>query len=117
MAGRARGTARMSEEQEVAGFVLPESAIFESDSGEKHVWLIDDDGMTVRQSKVAIEELDALGVRVKGIEAGQWVVTAGVHYLDEGQQVRILENPATKVDLGSPENRTDTPESSSEETE
>jgi RND family efflux transporter MFP subunit len=117
MAGRARGTARMSEEQEVAGFVLPESAIFESDSGEKHVWLIDDDGMTVRQSKVAIEELDALGVRVKGIEAGQWVVTAGVHYLDEGQQVRILDDPATRADLSSQENGPDTPESSSEETE
>lgn len=95
MAGRVSGTARLSEEVELAGFVIPESAIFESNSGEKQVWLIDENQMTVHRSKpVTPSELDALGVRVKGIEAGQWVVTAGVHYLDEGQKVRILEEHA-----------------------
>ena len=38
MAGRVSGTARLSEEAEASGFVIPESAIFQSDSGEKHVW-------------------------------------------------------------------------------
>ena len=95
MAGRVSGTARLSDEVETVGFVIPESAIFQSDSGEKHVWLIDDNQMTVHRSQsVTPGQLDALGVRVTGIDAGQWVVTAGVHYLDEGQKVRILGNQA-----------------------
>jgi hypothetical protein len=31
--------------------------------------------------------MTALGIRVKGIEAGQWIATAGAHYLEEGQRV------------------------------
>ena len=30
------------------------------------------------------------GIRVQGVEPGEWVATAGVHYLTEGEQVRIL---------------------------
>ena len=75
--------------------------------------------MTVRlSSPVTPGELDAFGVRVKGIEAGQWVVTAGVHYLDEGQTVRILEDqatPATKIaNENSEVSRQDTEESKDE---
>lgn len=132
MAGRVSGTARLSEAAEVSGFVIPESAIFQSDSGEKHVWLIDESGMTVRRSSpVTPGKLDSLGVRVKGIEVGQWVVTAGVHYLDEGQKVRILEDPATpaanvskensevsrQATEDSKENASETPAGSSEQTE
>ena len=132
MAGRVSGTARLSEEAESIGFVIPESAIFESESGDKHVWLIDESQMTVHRSQsVTPGELDALGVRVKGIAAGQWVVTAGVHYLDEGQKVRILAEQTTAV-AREPEQKTEgakksrdksetpdpeTPASSSEETE
>ena len=124
MAGRASGTARLSEEIEVTGFVIPESAIFESDSGEKHVWIVDSQMTVHRSQPVTPGELDALGVRVKGIEAGQWVVTAGVHYLDEGQKVRILEDQATaaalvpsKTEKEPPVNSPEPPERSPEESE
>jgi RND family efflux transporter MFP subunit len=96
MAGRVSGTARMSDEMEAAGLVIPESAIFQSENGEKYLWLIDEIQMKVHQSQpVTPRQLDAFGVRVTGVEAGQWVVTAGVHYLEEGQQIRILEDPAS----------------------
>jgi multidrug efflux pump subunit AcrA (membrane-fusion protein) len=112
MAGRVSGTARLTEEAESAGFVIPESALFETDNGDKHVWLIDENQMTVHRSKpVTPSELDALGVRVIGIEPGQWVVTAGVHYLEEGQKVRILEERATVLKKKAVE----TPEASQDE--
>ena len=29
----------------------------------------------------------------EGLEQGEWIATAGVHYLREGMEVRILEEP------------------------
>jgi RND family efflux transporter MFP subunit len=117
MAGLVSGTARLSEEAESKGFVIPESALFESDSGDKHVWLIDESKMTVHRSQsVTPSELDALGVRVKEIDAGQWVVTAGVHYLDEGQKVRILAEQTTAV-ARQPKQTTEVVRQSVEDTE
>jgi membrane fusion protein, multidrug efflux system len=34
-----------------------------------------------------------VGFLVEGLKTGQTVVTAGVHYLKEGQKVRIMESP------------------------
>ena len=31
------------------------------------------------------------GIRVAGVEPGEWVVTAGVEYLSEGQRVRFSQ--------------------------
>ena len=31
-----------------------------------------------------------MGILVQGIEPGEWIATAGVHYLQEGQEVRSL---------------------------
>jgi RND family efflux transporter MFP subunit len=118
MAGRVSGTARLTDEIEAAGFVIPESAIFQSDNGDKHVWRIDESKMTVHRSQsVTPRQLDALGVRVTGIDAGQWIVTAGVHYLEEGQHVRILQNPATTDALKSQKKPAELPASTSESPE
>ena len=37
-----------------------------------------------------VGEATARGVRVQGLEAGQWVATAGARTLVEGQKVRLL---------------------------
>lgn len=98
MAGRVSGTAQINEEIQAEGFVIPESAIFEGDDGQKHVWLIDEDQMEAHLSDpVTPGQLSPLGVRVKGIQPGQWVAIAGVHYIEEGQPLRILpdENAAS----------------------
>ena len=37
-------------------------------------------------------EVQASGLQIMdGLEPGEWVATAGVHYLKEGQQVRLLD--------------------------
>jgi hypothetical protein len=38
------------------------------------------------------------GITVReGIEPGEWIATAGVHYLKEGQEVRILSASTEEV--------------------
>jgi hypothetical protein len=43
-------------------------------------------------------ELLQTGISIKdGLKPGEWVATAGVHYLKEGQQVRILSQTSEEV--------------------
>ena len=42
-----------------------------------------------------VQTLSGRGVRVtEGLTQGEWVATAGVNYLREGQKVRLLEQSA-----------------------
>jgi RND family efflux transporter MFP subunit len=69
------------------------SAILAKD-GESFVWIVDPSASTVSLHKVAIAPGEG-SIRVTGgLSAGARVVTAGIHSLKEGQQVRI-EKDAT----------------------
>jgi multidrug efflux pump subunit AcrA (membrane-fusion protein) len=55
------------------------------------VWVVDDPTSTVSLRKVDLSE-DEGGIRVtSGLTAGTRIVTAGIHSLEQGQQVRIQE--------------------------
>ena len=70
---------------------LPESAVLK-ESGETFVWVIDVPANTVSQHKVDLSEEEA-GLRVTGgLTAGARIVTAGIHSLKPGQQVRIQQD-------------------------
>ena len=50
-------------------------------------------------NKVAVEkgELTNQGLVVKqGIDTGDWIITAGINYLTEGQKVRLLTDSEDK---------------------
>jgi RND family efflux transporter MFP subunit len=67
---------------------VPASAILAKD-GESFVWIVDPSARTVSLHKVAIAPGEE-STRVTGsLGAGARVVTAGIHSLKEGQQVRI----------------------------
>ena len=67
---------------------VPASAILAKD-GETFVWIVDPSASTVSLHKIAIAP-DEEGICVTaGLSAGARVVTAGIHSLIEGQQVRI----------------------------
>ena len=71
---------------------LPASAALAKD-GETFVWVVD-----VATSTVSLHKIELLpdegGMRVaSGLSPGTRVVTAGIHSLKQGQQVRIEENP------------------------
>jgi RND family efflux transporter MFP subunit len=97
MAGRVTGQAKLPDEAAQQGFDIPESAVFSDEDGHQSVWVIDENGMTIRQQPIEQLRLTSLGMRVKGIQPGEWVATAGVDYLKEGQQVRILTDVAEEA--------------------
>ena len=67
---------------------VPASAVLKQ-GGEAFVWVVDAPSSTVSLHKVALAG-DEAGIRVTGgLTVGERIVTAGVHSLKPGQQVRI----------------------------
>ena len=73
--------------------LIPNTAVFADPSGaaRKLVWVVDQDTMTVQAREVETGMLVDDRIRiVSGLEAGESVVTAGLHHLEDGQQVRLF---------------------------
>jgi RND family efflux transporter MFP subunit len=69
---------------------VPASALTEA-SGRPAVWLVDPTSQTVSLRNVDVARYDPDAVVLsRGLEAGEIVVTAGVHALRPGQKVRLL---------------------------
>ena len=69
---------------------VPASSVLR-EGAETFVWIVDSPGNTVSLRKVELSD-DEAGVRVTGgLSAGERIVTAGIHSLKQGQQVRIEE--------------------------
>ena len=77
-----------------AGLTVPVTAVFSpEDSQQTYVWIIDESSGIVSRREVVTGTLSANGVEVtSGLEPGEWIATAGVNYVREGQKVRILES-------------------------
>lgn len=78
---------------------VPIGALFEED-GRNMVWILGKDS-TVNKREVGIVEISREGIvsLSSGIEAGETVVTAGVHSLVPGQKVKVL-TPKTETNVG-----------------
>jgi RND family efflux transporter MFP subunit len=91
MAGEARGTLELPADLAQVGYEIPLTAVF-SDKDKSYVWVIDEASKTVSRREVEPGEITPRGIVIRsGVNAGEWIAAAGVHYLREGQQVRILE--------------------------
>ena len=93
MSGELRARVEPPSTQPKAMEVLA-SALFEESDGTTSVWLVDPSTMTVHRQPVKTSRPTTSGFLVEGLKTGQTVVTAGVHYLKEGQKVRILDSGA-----------------------
>jgi membrane fusion protein, multidrug efflux system len=83
-------TARLSDDHSSV-LRIPASAVLK-EGGEAFVWVIDAPKSTVSLHKVALAE-DEAGIRVTaGLSVGERIVTAGIHSLKQGQQVRIEQD-------------------------
>ncbi len=93
MAGKATRGDVGPDELEGAQIVVPETAILTRDDPAKtFIWIIDEAAKTVSTREVKTGDVVDQGIVVSdGLQPGEWVVTAGVHYLREGQEVRILD--------------------------
>jgi RND family efflux transporter MFP subunit len=74
------------------GFEIPVTATFSDGTEASYVWIIDETTNRVAKREVTSGELTEDGIMItKGLKTGEWIATAGVHTLREGQQVRILK--------------------------
>lgn len=99
MSGRANArlnfdmeTADIPSDLRIPGLRIPPSALFAHNGGSA-VWVFD-----AKTSTVSRRAVDAIGVsgegvflRVNQLEGVDWIVTAGVQFLQEGQTVRLPE--------------------------
>src|SRR5215471_7205870 len=69
------------------------SALFEGTDRATYVWLVDTSTGTVHRQQVKTLRPTTVGFLVEGLKAGQTIVTAGVHYLKDGQKVRVNQSP------------------------
>ncbi len=84
------------DEPQVAGplkFAVPAEAVFTPETEKQAcVWVVDGEPGKVSRRKISTGPLTPGGVSVtEGLRPGEWIVTAGVHSLREGQTVRILQ--------------------------
>ena len=71
---------------------IPASAVLKQD-GKTFVWAVEPRNDTVSLCKVDLSE-DEHGIRLTGgLDAGARIVTAGIHSLRQGQQVRVQQDP------------------------
>jgi len=73
------------------GVEIPVSAVFSDKSGKQsYVWVVADADQTIHRREVQTGRVSDDGILIRdGLKAGEWVVTAGVDYLEEGQKVKL----------------------------
>ena len=72
------------------------SAVFADASDQKFVWVVDSQSNRVTKQAVKVGQVVRQGLLVEGLTPGVWIVTAGVHFLQDNQEVRLPE-PAAGV--------------------
>ncbi len=98
MAGNAASTVAPPGMQGQLPIVIPETAVFSPSGNKTYVWVIDEKSKKVSKREVKTGELLDSGITIReGIQPGEWIATAGVHYLKQNQQVRILSASTEEV--------------------
>jgi multidrug efflux pump subunit AcrA (membrane-fusion protein) len=84
---------------------LPTSALRQEGAGSA-VWVLDEASMTVNLKSVQVGTVDGNQVVISGgLQAGQKVVSAGVHVLTPGQKVTLYVDPAANAAAPTPSGR------------
>lgn len=90
MTAKVRATIPANEFSRSEGFPVPAGAVFSENEGQSKVWRLDPESSTVSSVEVETGALIDEKIVVKGkLGNNDLIVTSGVHYLSEGQEVRI----------------------------
>jgi RND family efflux transporter MFP subunit len=74
---------------------VPVEAVFGLPEGAQAVWIVDPQTETVHRRTVTVGRLLAEGLQIlEGLALGEQLVVRGVHRLEEGQQVRLMNTAA-----------------------
>ncbi len=93
MAGQAKALVQLPGNWDENGVEIPLSAMFspgDTSADQIFVWVVDEAKKVVVRRQVEMLNSGSRGAIVKGVNAGERVITAGVSYLKEGQTVRLL---------------------------
>ena len=79
--------------QKNTAIIVPNQAVFsdktQTPSNNSYVWVYDESSQTVTKREVSVGQLNHTGIEVQaGLNPGEKIVAAGVHYLSEGAKVR-----------------------------
>jgi len=92
MTGQATVQMKLPEDMPEQGIEIPPNAVANDKEGRSFLWVINESTMTVSKRYVDPRWIsDATLILIDSIKPGDWVVTAGIHYLEEGQKIRIME--------------------------
>ena len=96
MAASVKLVGKLPEQMREVGMSIPATALFSGDNArQSYVFIVNESSMTLEKREVEVSLLSSTGVLVKsGLQAGEWLVVAGVHSIVEGQEVRILDATA-----------------------
>jgi RND family efflux transporter MFP subunit len=99
MAGVIGGEGKLPGDFGQNGLTVPAGAVFTPNTKKENcVWIVDPKTMTVHLRPVKTGAVATSGIVVQeGISTGDWVVTAGLHTLHEGQQVSIFGEAAQEA--------------------
>jgi multidrug efflux pump subunit AcrA (membrane-fusion protein) len=75
-------------------FTIPLSALGEDAGGARFVWVVNEQQGTVSRKEIEVGELVLGGVRVRGLQEGELIATAGAAFLSEGQQIEPVLAPS-----------------------
>lgn len=93
MTGEVTGDVAIPEQQEETFIEVPTTAVFSDETELSYVWVINVTEKTVHKRRVQLGRLTDFGITiVTGLEPGEYIAIAGVHYLVEGQEIRILDD-------------------------
>lgn len=92
MSGEARFIGAIAPDSPYVSIIIPTTAVFsEAEEGPSYVWVIDEATHLVSKREVKLDKLTSEGIQVTGgVNPGEWIAIAGVHFLREGQEVDIL---------------------------
>lgn len=97
MAGQATGDAPSPGTEMAMGLEVPASAVFSSSGTNRtYVWVVDDTDMSLQRREVQVGLPTQTGLLLLGgLATGEWIVTAGVNSVSEGQTVHIMDRGHT----------------------
>lgn len=82
------------------GFVVPLTALVNRGGQQAFVWLVNAETGGLKRTPVTVLRLLGEGAEISGgLSAGQWIVIAGANSLQDGQTVRLMNQPS-KTNIG-----------------
>lgn len=73
-------------------YLIPSSAVFADEHKQPYVWLVEPGSLEIKQTPIKVTQMISDNIRVtKGLQEGDRIVIAGVHFLNEGQRVTPMD--------------------------